>query len=118
MGLHQLITTSQVVAFLGHVTYKVFDIPAGNTDLLAWSCHSICIMAVNLVHRARFSDSYIKNRLHWHSDTFLMHLCNTFYTADQHMTAITLSLDPLMQDLAPLSSPMSTYSTLVCIKPW
>jgi len=93
-GLHRLIRASQVAAFLRQVAHKVFDIPTGNKDLLAWSCHSIRVTAANLLHRAKFSDSYIKNRLHWCSDTFLMYLRNTFYTADQHTKAITLGLDP------------------------
>ena len=93
-GKRRLITASQTATFLRHVAHKVFDIPTGHKDLLAWSCHSIRVTAANLLHRARFSDSYIKNRLRWRSDTFLMYLRNTFYTADQHTQAITLGLDP------------------------
>jgi hypothetical protein len=85
-----LITASQVAIFLHHIMHKVYDIPTGNNDLLAWSCHSICVTAANLFRCTRFSDSYIKNRLRWRSDTFLMYLHNTFYTADQHTKAITL----------------------------
>ena len=92
--MRRLITTSQVADFLRHVAYKVFNIPAGPLDHLAWSCNSICITAANLLHRARFSDSYKKNCLRWCKDTFLMFLRNTFYTADQHTKAIILSLDP------------------------
>ena len=62
-GKHRLITASQVAIFLRHVEHKVFDIPAGHKDLLAWSCHSIRVTATNLLHCARFSDSYIKNCL-------------------------------------------------------
>jgi len=93
-GQRRLITASQVAVLLRHVAQKVFDIPVGHKDLLAWSCHSIRVTAANLLHRARFSDSYIKNRLRWRSDTFLMYLRNTFYTADQHTQALTLGLDP------------------------
>ena len=100
MGLHRQITAGQVAAFLRHITHKVFNMPTGHKDLLAWSCHSICAMAANLLHQAQFSDSYIKNCLHWCSDTFLMYLRNTFYTADQHTKAITLGLDPPTQALA------------------
>jgi hypothetical protein len=71
-GERHLITASQVTIFLRHVAHKVFDIPAGHKDLLAWSCHSIRVTAANLLHRAWFSDSYIKNCLRWCSDTFLM----------------------------------------------
>ena len=51
-----LITASQVAAFLRQVSHKVFDIPAGHKDLLASSCHSIRVMAANLLHRAKFSE--------------------------------------------------------------
>jgi hypothetical protein len=33
-----------------------------------WSTHSIRVTACNLLHRARYSDTYIKNRLRWKSD--------------------------------------------------
>jgi len=85
---------SQVAIVLCHLAHKVFDIPMGHKDLLAWSCHSIRVTAANLLHRARFLDSYIMNHLRWRSNTFLMYLRNTFYTADQHTKAITLGLDP------------------------
>ena len=67
---------------------------------------------MNLLHRAKFSDSYIKNRLRWRSDTFLMYLRNTFYTADQHTNAVTLGLDPPAQELArPLEPHEAIIST-------
>ena len=44
------------------------------------------------------ADSYIKNCLRWHSDTFLMYLRNTFHTTEQHTMAITLGLDPPAPD--------------------
>jgi len=102
---------SQVAAFLGRVTHKVFDILTNHKDLLAWSCHSICVTAANLLHRAKFSDSYIKNRLHWLSNTFLIYLRNTFHTASQHINAITLGLDPPSQRLAWSLEP---HETLLC----
>ena len=110
-GKRRLITASQTATFLRHVAHKVFDIPTGHKDLLAWSCHSIRITAANLLHRARFSDSYIKNRLQWHSDTFLMYRHNTFYTADQHTKAIMLGFNPSSQDLA---GPLEPHETLLC----
>ena len=109
-GLCRLITASNMAAFFRQVAHKVFDIPAGHKDLLAWSCHSIHVTAANLLHRAKFSDSFIKNRLRWHSDTFLMYLYNTFYTADQHTDAITLGLDPPTRGLA---RPLEPHETLL-----
>jgi hypothetical protein len=104
---------SQVIIFLHHVTHKVFDIPAGHKDLLAWSCHSICITAANLLHRTWFSDSYIKNCLRWRSNTFLMYLRNTFYTADQHTKAITLGLDPPDRSIA---RPLEPHESVLCAR--
>ena len=89
-GTQQQITSSEVTSFLWHVAHKTFNITAQHPALKSWSCHSIRVMAANLLHCARLSDSYIKNRLRWHSDTFLMYLRNTFYTASQHTNAITL----------------------------
>jgi hypothetical protein len=108
-GKHRLITASQVAIFLHHVPHKVFDIPAEHKDLLAWSCHSIRLTDANLLHRAWFSDSYIKNRLRWRSNTFLMYLCNTFYTADQHTKAITFGLDPPDCSIAWPLEPQETF---------
>ena len=93
-GKQRQITSLEVTTFLPHIAHKTFNIPTQHPDLKSWSCHSIRVMSANLLHRARFSDSYIKNRLQWRSDTFLMYLHNTFYTASQHTNAITLGLDP------------------------
>jgi hypothetical protein len=110
-GKRHLITASQVAIFLRHVAHNVFGIPTGHKDLLAWSCHSICVTAANLLHRAQFLDSYIKNHLRWCSDTFLMYLRNTFYTADQHTKAITLGLDPPDRSIA---RPLKPHESFLC----
>ena len=44
----------------------------------------IRLTATNLLHRQKFLDSYIQNRLRWKEDAFKLYLRNTFYTADQH----------------------------------
>ena len=93
-GMRRQMTSREVATFLQHIAHKTFNIPPHHPDLKAWSCHSIRVTVANLLHRARFSDSYIKNRLRWRSDTFLMYLCNTFYAASQHTEAVTLGLDP------------------------
>jgi hypothetical protein len=111
MGLCKLITTSQVATFLWHITHKIFDIPARHKDLLTWSWNSIYVTAVILQHQDRFSDSYIKNWLCWCSDTFLMYLCNTFYTTHQHMAAINLGLDPPTWDIA---CPLEPHKHIPC----
>jgi hypothetical protein len=110
-GKRCLIMASQVAIFLRHITHKVFDIPIGHKDLLAWSCHSINVTNANLLHHAWFLDSYIKNCLRWHSDTFLMYLRNSFYTADQHTKAITLGLDPPNCSIA---RPLEPHESFLC----
>lgn len=89
---------------------KVFDIPTSHRDLLTWFCHSICVMAMNLLHRTRFSNSCIKNRLRWRSDTFMMYLRNTFYTADQHTKVIILGLNPPPRGMPGLLNRMNCCS--------
>jgi hypothetical protein len=108
-GKRRLVTALQVAIFLHHIAHKVFNIPTEHKDLLAWFCHSIHVTATNLLHRARFFDSYIKNRLRWRSDTFLIYLHNTFYTADQHTKAITLGLDPPNCSIARHLEPHETF---------
>ena len=44
----------------------------------------IRLTAANLLHRQKFLDSYIQNRLRWENDAFRVYSRNTFYTADQH----------------------------------
>ena len=61
------------------------------TELRRWSTHSVRVTAANLLHRANMSDSFIKSRLRWKSDTFLMYLRNTIYAARQHTAALTIS---------------------------
>ena len=68
----------------------------------------------NLLHRARFSDSYIKNHLRWRSDTFLMYLRNTFYAASQHTEAVTLGLDPPSDDA---TRPLEPHKDLLTSRP-
>ena len=97
-GTRRQITSLEVATFLRHIAHKTFNIPPHHPGLKAWSCHSIRVTAANLLHRAQFSDSYIKNRLRWHSNTFLIYLRNTFHMAEQHTTAITLGLDPPAPD--------------------
>jgi hypothetical protein len=63
------------------------------------------------LHRARFFNWYIKNRLQWRSDTFLMYLRNTFYTADQHTKAITLGLNAPNRSAA---RPLEPHEVLLC----
>ena len=91
---HKLLTSRQANQFLRQVASKTFDIPAGHKSLEKWSCHSIRVTACNLLHRAGFSDSYIKMRLRWRSKSFEMYLRNTFYSAGDHTSALALPVHP------------------------
>jgi DNA-dependent RNA polymerase auxiliary subunit epsilon len=88
------ITGEECNMFLRQVASTVFKIPPNSPALKKWSTHSVRVTAANLLHRARFSDSYIKNRLRWRSDTFLMYLRNTFYTANDHTKALDIGISP------------------------
>jgi hypothetical protein len=93
-GKINLITQDNTNAFLRQIAAKVFKLDANSPELQKWSTHSIRVTAANLLHRAGFSDTYIKNRLRWKSDTFLIYLRNTFYTATTHTGALDLELPP------------------------
>ena len=90
----RLITGRDVTSFLRSVAKQVYHLTPDSSQLKLWSPHSIRVTAANLLHRARYSDSFIKNRLRWKSNSFLMYLRNTFYTADEHSKALGLDLPP------------------------
>ena len=91
---YRLITGDDTNALLRTVAKAVFKLKDSSQELKLWSTHSLRVTACNLLHRAKFSDSYIKNRLRWRSDSFLMYLRNTFYTADEHVKALDLEISP------------------------
>ena len=98
----RLITGNDTNTFLRRVARIVYKLPANSKDLQLWSTHSLRVTACNLLHRARFSDSAIKNRLRWKSDSFMMYLRNTFYTADEHAKALDLGIKPNQDELRAL----------------
>ena len=90
-GRRKFITDGDATDPLRHAAHKVLGIPRGDPELDRWSSHSIRVTAANLLHRQKFSDSYIQNRLRWKKDAFKLYLRNTFYTADQHTLYISES---------------------------
>jgi hypothetical protein len=97
------ITSKQIAIFMHMVASKVVGLATSHPDLNKWSCHSLHFTAANLLHRVQYSDSFIKNRLRWRSNTFLMYLHNTFYTAETHTKAITFNITPpTAEELQPL----------------
>ncbi len=85
------ITANHVVTFLRRSAQAAFNLRPNDPALARWTSHSIRVTAANILHRAGMSDSYIQTRLRWKSNTFLMYLRNTFYSADQHTTALDIS---------------------------
>lgn len=94
----RLITGNDTNIFLRQVAQSVYKLPAGSNELRLWSTHSLRVTACNLLHRAGFADSAIKNRLRWKSDSFMMYLRNTFYTADAHAKALDLGIQPTQHE--------------------
>lgn len=90
-GVRRFITDTIVTALLRKAASTVLNINAKDPYLTQWSCHSIRVTAANLLHRARFSDSFIQNRLRWRSTSFLMYLRNTTYAATDHTKALDIS---------------------------
>ena len=62
-------------------------------DINRYSAHSMRVTAAVLLHQADKPASYIKIRLRWASDTFMMYLRNTVVQAKQHVAAINGSTD-------------------------
>ena len=82
---------------------QFYKLALNSPQLKLWSPHSIRVTAANLLHQARFSDSFIKTRLHWKGDSFLMYLWDTFHTVNQHSNALSLDiLPPSLADTRPL----------------
>ena len=90
-GTRQFITDSLVAKYLRQSASAVLNIKKGDDYLSLWSTHSIRVTAANLLHRARFSDSFIQKRLRWRSNSFLDYLRDTTYAADQHSKHLSIS---------------------------
>ena len=79
----RFITDTMVAEILREAAKEVLKITDPD-ELKLWSTHSIRVTAANLLHRERFSDSFIQSRLRWKSNSFLVYLRNTIYAAGQH----------------------------------
>ena len=90
-GVRRFITQKLVAIHFREAASAVLNIRPNDPYLTMWSSHSIRVTAANLLHRARFSDSFIQSRLRWKSTTFLMYLRNTTYAATDHTKALNIS---------------------------
>lgn len=60
-------------------------------ELKKWSCHSLRVTAANELHRLGFNETYIKQRLRWRSDAFMVYLRDTIHIARKHSKAMRFS---------------------------
>ena len=98
-GQTRFITDTKVQHLLRTAAKTTMGI-SDEKEILKWSTHSIRVTAANLLHREKFSDSFIQNRLRWKSQSFLMYLRNTIYSASAHTKSLALSnsnLPPLAE---------------------
>ena len=77
------VTDYQVTALLRKAARETLNIKA-KTTLSKWSSHSLRVTAANELHRLNYSESFIKKRLRWKSDAFLVYLRNTIHIARMH----------------------------------
>ena len=56
-----------------------------------WTSHSIRVTAANELHRMNFSEAFIKKRLRWKSEAFLVYLRNTVHNAAAHTARLAKS---------------------------
>ncbi len=73
MTQFQYIATSKMANFLCLAALHAHKLPSKHPDISAWSAHLIRVTAANLLHQAKFSNSFIQNRLCWQSNAF--HMC-------------------------------------------
>jgi hypothetical protein len=88
------VTGSRYTSWLQGVARTVYKLTPSDPSIPKWGTHSIRVTAANLLHRAQFSSSFIKNRLRWRSDTFQMYLRNTIHVADKHSKALAFHITP------------------------
>ena len=90
-GLSGFIDNIHVSDALKDLASKVYNI-TNSADLARFTSHSIRVGACVVLHEANKSPDFIKFRIRWKSDSYLMYLRNTPKLANQHNSAIDLSL--------------------------
>ena len=93
-GRPQFITERMVTDLLRTAASATLNLKLTDSEISLWSTHSVRVTAANLLYRKQLSDNYIKTRLRWKSNTFLMYLRNTIYSADEHSKAASVKLLP------------------------
>jgi len=91
---YSYVTGAEYTQWLKSVAAATYRLSSKDPSLARCGTHSLRVTATNLLHRAQFSASFIKNRLCWRSDTFQMYLRNTFHVANAHSKALDLCIQP------------------------
>ena len=86
-GTIAFITSKHVEVFLQDLAKKVYNI-VDKQELSRFTCHSIRVGACVVLHENNCSGEFIKVRLRWRSDAFLLYLRNTIKLAELHNTAV------------------------------
>ena len=84
------ITDKDVKTILQSAAKEVLNI-TDETILSKWTSHSLRVTAANELHRLGFSDAFIKQRLRWRSDVFMIYPRHTIHVARQHSQEMSFS---------------------------
>jgi len=109
------ITDRLLTRILREAAMAVLNLGPDDKELSRWSTHSIRVTAANLLHRARFADSFIQKRLRWRSTSFLGYLRNTIYAGVQHSKGLQISdsnLPPMSERVYRKEEPHETIVAL------
>ena len=90
-GTIKLITNKHVETFLQQLARYVYNITK-KEDLARFTSHSIRVGACVVLHENNCTSEFIKVRLRWRSDAFLMYLRSTVKLASLHNEAANNSL--------------------------
>ena len=93
IGHSQYIDDKYVETLLRQLATQVYNI-TDTQELSRFTCHSIRVGACVLLHEANAKSDFIKFRLRWNSDSYLMYLRNTPKLAHQHNMATNFSSVP------------------------
>jgi hypothetical protein len=77
------ITADTLTAYIQEVALAVHQ-NISREDLMKFLCHSIRVWACLLLHEAGKKGSYIRKRLRWLSDCYIVYLHDTQVMAQQH----------------------------------
>jgi len=90
-GKIYFLTDYQATALLRRAARNVLNITDASI-LSKWSSHLLRVTAANELHRMNFSESFIKKRLRWKSDAYMVYLRNTIHIAHNHTMGMSKTL--------------------------